>query len=218
MPTALVVPFRGAKGKSRLRGLPPEARSQLAAAMLVDVVAACTAVGPTFVVAPAGDGMLPDMPPDATLVLDPGSGQGLAVRAGLDAASLATGGSAPLLVVNADLPCVTARDLLALAGAMPDGGLAVAAAGDGTTNALALSSAGLFVPVYGPGSAERFAALAASCAVDAPNLMDDVDTVADLDRLHGRLGPCTRRVLARIGGGRAVLTDRNGTRTGAAAA
>ena len=32
-----------------------------------------------------------------------------------------------------------ARDLLALAGAVPDGGLAVAAAADGTTNALALS-------------------------------------------------------------------------------
>jgi 2-phospho-L-lactate guanylyltransferase len=218
MPTALVVPFRGAKGKSRLRGLPPDARSQLAAAMLEDVVAACTAVGPTFVVAPARDEMLLRLLPDATLVPDPGGGQGPAVCAGLDAASLATGGSGPLLVVNADLPCATARDLLALAGAVPDGGLAVAAAADGTTNALALSSVGLFVPVYGPGSAERFAALAVSRAVDAPNLMDDVDTVADLDRLHGRLGPHTRRVLARISGGRTALTDRGGSRAGAAAA
>src|SRR5262249_6215677 len=85
--------------------------------------------------------------------------------------------------------------LLALAGAVPDGGLALAAAADGTTNALALSSAALFVPVYGPGSAERFAALAPSRRVDAPNLIDDVDTVADLDRLRERLGPRTRRIV-----------------------
>ena len=67
---------------------------------------------------------------------------------------------APYLVVNADLPCATSRDLLALVGAVPDGGLALVAAADGTTNALALSDERLFEPVYGPGSAERFAALA----------------------------------------------------------
>jgi len=192
---SLVVPFRGAKGKSRLGTLPRAARSELAAAMLEDVVAACASVGPTFVVAPAQKETLAAVPPGATVVPDPGGGQGPAVRAGLEAASLAAGAAGPLLVVNADLPCVTARDLLALAGAVPDGGLALAAAADGTTNALALSSAALFVPVYGPGSAERFAALAPSRRVDAPNLMDDVDTVSDLDRLRERLGPRTRRVL-----------------------
>ena len=119
----------------------------------------------------------------ATLVADPGGGQGAAVRAGLEAAALRRGGVGPFLVVNADLPCVTARDLLALAGAVPDDGLALAPAADGTTNALALASTGLFVPVYGPGSAARFAALAPSRQVDAPNLIDDVDTIADLERL-----------------------------------
>jgi 2-phospho-L-lactate guanylyltransferase len=193
---SLVVPFRGAKGKSRLGVLPRQARSELAAAMLEDVVAACTTVGPTFVVAPAQKETLAAVPREATVVPDPGGGQGPAVRAGLEAASLAAGATGPVLVVNADLPCVTARDLLALAGAVPDGGLALAAAADGTTNALALSSAALFVPVYGPGSAERFAALAPSRRVDAPNLIDDVDTVADLDRLRERLGPHTRRILA----------------------
>lgn len=192
MPT-LVVPFRGAEGKSRLEPLPGKARSALARAMFEDVVGACLAVGPTFVVAPDGAETQ-----GATLVPDPGGGQGTAVRAGLNAAALATGSTGPFLVVNADLPCVTARDLLTLAGAIPDGGLAFAQATDGTTNALGLASADLFAPVYGPGSAGRFATLAPSRAVDAPNLIDDVDTVDDLGRLRARLGPRTRAVLASL--------------------
>jgi 2-phospho-L-lactate guanylyltransferase (CobY/MobA/RfbA family) len=122
--------------------------------MLDDVVAACAAVGATFVVAPEGTEI-----DDATFVSDPGLGQGAALGVGLAAAVLATGG-APYLVVNADLPCVTARDLLALAAVVPDDGLALAPATDGTTNALALSSPGVFAPVYGPSA--RFAALAPS--------------------------------------------------------
>jgi 2-phospho-L-lactate guanylyltransferase (CobY/MobA/RfbA family) len=119
------------------------------------------------------------------------------VRAALDAAA-ATGLPAPFLVVNADLPCATTRDLLALVGAMPDGGLALVAAPDGTTNALALSDERLFEPVYGPGSAERFATLAESRQLDSPNLMDDVDAPDDLARLGARLGAHTRRVLAEL--------------------
>jgi 2-phospho-L-lactate guanylyltransferase len=188
----LVVPFRGAQGKSRLELPTPVARAALIQAMLADVVVACTSVGPTFVVAPAGVALA-----DAIVVRDSGRGQGAAVRAGLEAA-VAAAGSPPLLVVNADLPCVTPRDLFALAGAVPAGGLALAAAADGTTNALGLDSAGLFAPLYGPGSAARFAALAPSRTVDSPNLMDDVDTVADLERLEARLGRHTRSVLAAL--------------------
>jgi len=56
----------------------------------------------------------------------------------------------------------------------------------------------VFEPLYGPGSAERFAALAPSTRLDAPNLMDDVDTPDDLARLEGRVGEHTRRVLATL--------------------
>jgi 2-phospho-L-lactate guanylyltransferase len=189
---SLVVPYRGAKGKSRL-GLPGRERAVLADAMLQDVVAACVTIGPTYVVGP-----IDDPPADVTVVPDPGGGQGPAVRAGLEVAALAAGGVGPLVVVNADLPCVTARDLLALAGAVPPDGIALTRAVDGTTNALALAVPGLFVPVYGPGSAARFAALAPSREVDAPNLIDDVDTFADLERLRKRLGPHTRSALTSL--------------------
>ena len=100
--------------------------------------------------------------------------------------------------MNADLPCADARDLLALAGAAPAKGLALVAAADGTTNALAFADASLFEPVYGPGSAARFAALGPSTVLDAPNLIDDVDTLDDLVRLAGRVGEHTRRVLASL--------------------
>src|SRR5438093_1061785 len=86
---------------------------------------------------------------------------------------------------------VSPRDGRARAGAPPAGGLALAAAADGTTNALALADAELFEPLYGPGSAERYEALGPSRRVEAPNLIDDVDTVADLERLAPRLGPQT---------------------------
>jgi 2-phospho-L-lactate guanylyltransferase len=189
---SLVVPFRGAEGKSRLELPTTAARAALVRAMLADVLSACLAVGPTFVVTPDETDL-----GEAVIVADTGRGQGEAVRAGLDAAFTA-GAPGPVLVVNADLPCVQARDLFTLAGAVPAGGLALTAAADGTTNALALASVDLFVPLYGPGSAARFAALAPSRLVDSPNLMDDVDTVADLDRLAARLGPRTRIVLAAL--------------------
>lgn len=196
---SLVVPFRGAKGKSRLEPLPLNERAVLARAMLDDVVEACCAVGATYVVGP-GEVDLPGV----VLVVDPGGGQAAAVRAGLGVAALANGGVGPFLVVNADLPCVTPRDLLALAGAAPTGGLALVAAADGTTNALALASPDLFVPLYGPGSAARFGALADARAVESPNLSDDVDTLDDLNRLRARLGAHTRRALVSLHSGAAA--------------
>ncbi|HEY6962412.1 MAG TPA: NTP transferase domain-containing protein [Gaiellaceae bacterium] len=189
----VVVPFRSSDPKHRLARVGDAGRSALAHAMLADVLDAAAPVGAVLVVAP-DDCAVPE---GVTRVDDPRRGQGAAVRAALDAAA-AAGHPAPYLVVNADLPCVDTRDLLALAGATPDDGLALAAAADGTTNALALSDVALFAPVYGPGSAERFAGLAPSRRLDAPNLVDDVDTLDDLSRLRDRLGAHTRRVLATL--------------------
>lgn len=164
-----MIPYRPGTAKSRL---PAGARELLAHAMLEDVLRTCGRVG-------------------RPVLADGVGGQGAAV-----AAALGELPDEPVLVVNADLPCATPRDLLTLLGAVPEGGLALVAAADGTTNALALASPVLFKPVYGPGSAERFAALGPSRLLEIPNLADDVDTLADLDRLAGRLGPRTRAVRA----------------------
>jgi 2-phospho-L-lactate guanylyltransferase (CobY/MobA/RfbA family) len=174
MPT-VIVPFRGENAKQRLAPLPEAARAALAKAMLADVLAACESVGRTLV---AREG-----------------GQGEAVEAALRGVE-----PGPILIVNADLPCARPRDLLALLGAMPERGLAIVEAADGTTNALALSSTHLFAPVYGPGSAKRFRARAERLGVgfvsaEVPELADDVDTLADLERLEGRLGPNTAAAL-----------------------
>jgi 2-phospho-L-lactate guanylyltransferase len=195
----LVVPFRSTDPKRRLDGLGLADRSTLAHAMLADVLDAAVPVGEVLVVAP--DALR--LPAGAEQVADPRRGQGAAVRAALDAAA-GRGLPAPFLVVNADLPCVTARDLLELAGAVPDHGLALVAAADGTTNALALSSPDLFAPLYGPGSAARFAAVAPSRLLHVPNLVADVDTDDDLERVRDRLGWNTRRALARLQAGAAA--------------
>ena len=176
MPT-VVVPFRGESAKHRLAPAPEDVRASIANAMLEDVLAACRAVATEVVVA------------------DEGGGQGAAVEAALRRID-----SGPILVVNADLPAAQPRDLLALLGALPQDGLALVAAADGTTNALALAAPHLFAPLYGPGSAERFLARAERLKVPAavaaiPNLADDVDTLGDLEGLEERLGPRTAAAL-----------------------
>jgi 2-phospho-L-lactate guanylyltransferase (CobY/MobA/RfbA family) len=162
----IVIPFRRDRGKTRLEPLPPEARAALATAMLADVRAACAAVAPVL------------------LAEGPG-GQGAAVEAALRRVR----GS--VAVVNADLPCATAGDIRRLLAAAP----ALVAAADGTTNALALDDAVRFAPLYGPGSAERYAALGLT-PLDLPNLADDVDGLQDLERVADRVGPRTRAALA----------------------
>jgi 2-phospho-L-lactate guanylyltransferase (CobY/MobA/RfbA family) len=103
-------------------------------------------------------------------VEDPGGGQGAAVEAALAQAEGRT------LVVNADLPRIESQDLRALLAAIPDDGVAIVEAPDGTTNALGLSEAALFAPLYGPGSAARFKERGA-VAVDLPRLAEDLDTL-----------------------------------------
>ena len=134
--------------------------------MLEDVHAACEPLG-------------------EVLVCDAPGGQGQALAAFLEDLS------GPVVIVNADVPCVSTEELGALAAAAP----ALVSAPDGTTNALALTDARDFVPLYGPGSAARYAATLKARPLDLPGLRDDVDTWDDLLRLGERAGPNTRRLL-----------------------
>jgi 2-phospho-L-lactate guanylyltransferase len=193
---AILVPFRGAEGKRRLAPATPEARVALGLAMLADVLAAAVAVDATTVVTDdeAAWRVAAELQVDVLAGLP--LGQGAAVEAALR--RLEPFG--PVLVVNADLPCLQPDDLRALRDAVPPAGIAVASAADGTTNALALADASLFQPLYGPGSAKRFLTLAERAVrVDHPNLADDVDTLEDLRRHELRTGPRTQMALAMAG-------------------
>jgi 2-phospho-L-lactate guanylyltransferase len=193
----VVIPFAGAEGKTRLHAS-RRARRALSLAMLGDVLAACLAVGEARVVTSDSDGAALARDSGAEVVDDPGGGQGVAVSSAL--AGVEPGA---MLVVNSDLPCTVPADLRALLAATPAGGMALVEALDGTTNALSLSAADTFTPVYGPDSASRFRAHARglgieSVSVAVPNLADDVDTLDDLNRLHLRLGPRTQAALAEL--------------------
>ncbi len=193
----IVIPFRGLAGKQRIDA-PEELREQLALAMLGDVVSACVAADRTLVVTRDEDGRGLADELGAELVEDPGGGQGPAVAAGL--AELP---DRPALVVNADLPCAVARDLRTLADVAERGAFGIVEAEDGTTNALALPRPKVFAPLYGAGSAARFRDHALSLRYEVsdaaiPNLVDDVDTRADLERVALRVGPRTQAALGAL--------------------
>jgi len=198
MPT-VVIPFAGVEGKTRLHAS-RRARRALSLAMLGDVLAAAAAIGAPRVVTADEEAAAIARELGAEIVADPGEGQGPAV-----AAALADLDPGPMLVVNADVPCVVPADLRALLAATPAGGIALVEALDGTTNALSLPAPEAFAPLYGPDSAARFRARAAELGLQAvaaavPNLADDVDTLDDLHRLQLRCGPRTQACLEALPG------------------
>lgn len=191
--TPVVVPFR-AGGKSRL---PAALRGEIALAMLGDVLEAAGSLGAVRLVTddPAAELLAGQL--GVEVMDDPGEGQGAAVAAGLRTVV------GPCVVVNADVPGVRPSDLTALAEPARRGALALVAARDGTTNALAFPDSGLFVPLYGSGSAERFRDHAAALGLRVeepvlPSLVDDVDTLADLERVGTRAGRRTRALLGAV--------------------
>jgi len=193
----ILIPFAGADGKTRLHAS-HRVRAALAYAMFGDVLAACVPVGRTRVVTPDEDAAAVAVEAGAEAVADPGGGQGAAVLAGLEGVD--PGG---VLVVNADVPSVVPHDLRSLLAATRAGCLALVEAHDGTTNALSLPSAGIFAPLYGTESAERFRAHAVALGLETvsvalPNLADDVDTMEDLTRLQLRVGPRTLACLGEL--------------------
>ena len=196
----VVVPFAGVQGKTRLHES-GRVRRALSHAMLADALAVCVPFGRTLVVTPDANAAAAAREAGADAVADPGGGQGAAVQAGLEQAAPGS-----VIVVNSDLPCLAPADLEALAAAVPVHGLVLVEAADGTTNALGLSASGVFAPLYGPGSAARFREHAtrlglAAATVALPSIAEDVDTLADLERLEARCGAHTRACLAELAAG-----------------
>jgi 2-phospho-L-lactate guanylyltransferase len=160
------------RGKSRLAGvLDEDARGDLVLFLLRRVVNACHEAGlEVCVVSPDAEvhAAARALGADA---LDDG-GRDLSASVGL---ALERHASAPgVVVLAADLPHVTAADVRELiAHAQP---LALVAAADGTTNAIAASPPAAFRPSYGPGSAARHG----GTRLRLVGIERDVDTPDDL--------------------------------------
>lgn len=211
-PVVVLVPAKpGSLAKGRLRADLGPGRAAwaqtLASAMALDVVAAAVAAPVARVVLVTADGEL------ARLAGAAGAHALLgAAPAGLNAdlrcaaravrTELPTAG---LIVLPADCPCITPRDVRALAllartagraWCVPDG------SGHGTT-ALVVPAGASFAPAYGPGSRAAHEAAGARSLVGARwrRLGRDVDVGADL--LQARrlgVGPRTAAVLRAAGG------------------
>lgn len=187
---AVVVARHGLAAKSRLADVlgPPE-RSELALAMLTDVVRATSQAGLVGIIA-----VLDRPAPIAGIrvVPDPDRGLDRAVEAGVRAATQA--GAGIVLVLPGDIPLVSRDDLRELVDLARSETRTVVVATDrhGTgTNALALRPPGVIAPAFGPGSAERHlaAAIAAGAVarrVDPAGISLDIDTPADLAELVRR--------------------------------
>ncbi len=203
--TVALVPLRApGVGKSRLAGtLSVEERAALAAAMLADVVAALRAAPVDRIVVAAADADAASAAEalGVETVADPPSSRGL--DAALAAATRRLGPVGALLVVAADLPCLTPADVERIV--LPVAQVVVAPTDDGGTGGLLRRPPSVCPTAYGPGSADRHLELAraAGCTsvrVQLPGFAPDVDVAADLAGLQGvhrdRLGPRTAEVVA----------------------
>jgi 2-phospho-L-lactate guanylyltransferase len=185
--TWVVIPAKApSEAKGRLAGaLSVDDRNQLAEGMLRGAIAAASeAVGAGRV---AIVGSAPADIDGAILVIPEPSG---GLNAALNRARqvLNEKGATRIVSLAADLPQVTAEDVLALA-VLPDICAGIAPDRHGTgTNALSLPlpAAGQFTYHYGPGSCERHLAEAARIGltmrrIERSALARDVDEPADLD-------------------------------------
>jgi 2-phospho-L-lactate/phosphoenolpyruvate guanylyltransferase len=160
------------RGKSRLAGvLDDDARADLVLSMLRRVVGACLEAGlPVCVVSPDAEVHATARSLGAEALDDGGLDLDGSVALALARHAEATG----VVVLAADLPHVTADDVRELiAHASP---LALVAAADGTTNAIAACPPSAFRPSYGPGSAARHG----GTRLRLPGMERDIDTPRDL--------------------------------------
>lgn len=203
--TAVVIAVRDvSSAKSRLsEQLNSGARQSLVIAMLDDLLAALrgTHEGPILVVSPDAAYRQVAANHDAAMVADPGDGLNAAFRAALDEAERLNAGAA--LLLPGDLPHVTAEDLASVLEVTSEPGVLLVPANDGGTIALGLHPLDVIAPQFGERSAERHRTAAAEAGaalveLSPPSMRNDIDTLADLDRVSSHLGEATTALLEHL--------------------
>lgn len=198
-----VVPLRSpGDGKTRLApALTRHTRAALAGAMLADVVGALRDADVDLVVAAGGAAAASAASAlQADTIMDGPSVSSL--DGAVEHARRRLGPLRALLVVQADLPTLTAADVRALVEGEQE--VVIAPTDDGGTSALLRRPPTVIGTAFGPGSgaAHRRLAEAAGLApriVHRPGLALDVDVLDDLRRVRaGRVGPATAAVLASL--------------------
>jgi 2-phospho-L-lactate guanylyltransferase len=213
--TFAVLPVkRFGAAKSRLGGaLTPEARRELAAAMVADVLDALAGVpGIDGVLVVTGEPLAAAAAAERRIaVVHDGRDEGQSAAAALGIAEALRRGAARVLLVPGDCPALDAAEAGALlAEGRPGPSVTVVPDRHGSgTNALLLAPPAVIAPAFGPGSRgrhERLAAAAgAACDVsEVRSLGLDVDTPDDLRTLRDALAasvggaPRTRATLERL--------------------
>lgn len=206
--TLAIVPLRGpGTGKTRLAregedgpGLEPSERAVLTSAMLSDVLSAVRDSPIETAVVAAADAAASALATalGVGVVRDPpGSDLNQALRTAV--------GRIPadaVVIVTADLPCLTGEDLAELVSR--DAQVVIGPTADGGTSALLRRPPTVVPTAYGPGSATRHldiarAAGVTSAVVDRPGFRTDVDTWEDLRGLLSvDVGPATAAMLDRL--------------------
>jgi 2-phospho-L-lactate guanylyltransferase len=174
-PVALV-PIRSFNGMTRLTSvLDPQRRSDLARRLASRVLEAVSAAGLQTIVITSSDDVASWAQGNmASVHEDPGAGLSEAVSSCVSAI-----GSAPWLVVHADLPLVTPQAIAAVARASRSA-TALAPSYDGGTTVIA--GRGTFPFSYGIGSFQRhFASVPHATVIVSPELSVDIDTELGLD-------------------------------------
>jgi 2-phospho-L-lactate guanylyltransferase len=181
-PVALV-PIRSFKGMTRLTSvLDPQQRSNLAHRLASRVLDAVSATGlQTIVITSSDDVAIWAQRNTAAVHQDPGTGLSEAVGSCVSAI-----GSAPWLVVHADLPLITPQAIAAVARASQSA-TALAPSYDGGTTVIA--GRGNFPFSYGIGSFQRhFASAPHATVIVSPELSVDIDTKLGLDLVPDLIG------------------------------
>jgi 2-phospho-L-lactate guanylyltransferase len=191
MPVPLVPVKALAEAKGRLApAVGPLQRRLLAIAMFEDVVAALQAVpalAVPVVVSPDREVWRRADAMGCRVVEEPaGAGD---LNGALTAAAQGLANGSPLLVVAADLPLASAAGLERVLAAARAPVAVVTSADGGGTNVLAWRDPASFAPSFGPDSAARHLAVPGAVRVEEPGLSLDVDTLADLEAVAGRLDP-----------------------------